>query len=366
MSAARAKKKYTKKSKSSVPSITSEALAKHLRAALESENPLLALRSEQKILSPLVLIGEEQLRIQRLITWIRERLFPSLDKQQTYFGDELTSKHSVTRISAALQNLSLFSSEELIVIYNADKVRVAAADPLAEALTRTSESTLVILTASAYNQRQGLFSRLKNVPHTIVDIKALEGNKLLRWIEKEAARVDVNMSQDATAMLAKCYGNDINRLSQEVEKLALLVDTKGQITRSLVEQTSLQTPEMTSFELFQCIARKDTVRAVTLAHTLIHQGFHPLQLSSFLSRCSRILLAQKEKQGIKLHAELSNYWFTKNLGSAANHYKSEDLVTSIDVLKNLDMSLKGANTSPELVTTIAVQRLANRTPATRA
>ncbi len=109
-------------------------------------------------------------------------------------------------------------------------------------------------------------------------------------------------------------------------------------------------PERTSFQLVHLIAQKSTIKASALLKDLLEQGIHPLQLSGFLNRAFRTMLAKKtsdNKTHSSLHNELTNNWFLRNLSSSANLFTAQELEKSVNSLKHLDLKLKGSSLSPE-------------------
>ncbi len=341
----------TKKPTSAIPV---EKLLKSLRDASNEGKPEQIL-SKAKVTSPLLLIGPQQLRVRRLIAWMVEQVFGEDNVSlTTYFGSELSSQNSVKNIASSLTNLSLFSSFEIIVIYDADKIKAAIAKPLAEAISK-SQQTLVVLTSASDNKKASLLNAVSKTC-TKVTVSELSGAQLKKWIQKEALRLGVTgIEPGAVAMLERCYGDDISSIAGELAKLALLTDAGEPISKALTENTSFRNPEHTSFELLGAIAKKKTVIAVSLTKDLQDQGFHPLQLSAFLSRSFRTMLAHKNHGAVT--GELGNAWFARKLSSAKNSYTEEQLEKAIHLLKNLDANLKGSPITPELLIENAVQKL---------
>jgi len=96
---------------------------------------------------------------------------------------------------------------------------------------------------------------------------------------------------------------------------------------------------------------------------MVSGGFHPLQLSSFLSKCYRVLAARNglsEMESKSLPSELSSYYYWKELGPISRSFRPEDLVNGIGILAELDLRLKSSGLTPELTTELTIQRLAGR------
>lgn len=341
---------------------------KNVAAALAAEPraPLGALLEREEVRSPLVVVGDDRLRARRLVEWTKEHLFAGLsDGIGIYFGSDLGTAQSTDPIRGALTAPSLFAPRQLVVIYDADKVKSGAATPLLSSLSVSGGGNLVILTA-ADAEKKGNFAAEAAKLGSVIRIPELHGDALLRWIHREAARhkvpgdLTVTIEPEGAEVLARSWGNDLTALSHEIEKLALLADAQGKITRELVERISYRTGEVATFELVRQIARKNALAATALAHELVAQGSHPLQLSSFISRCLRTLLANHPAAGGRPHGELANQWFLRNLGGATQQFTPAQLVTAIEAIAALDARLKDSKLDHTLALTRTVQDIAAR------
>lgn len=350
--------------------LSPEDLIKSLKPAASSaaqNADVVKLLEEAGVHSPIILVGTQQVRIRRTIDWLRASFFSGdQGAHSSYFGQDLQSAASVKGIIEAITSPSLFSPTQFSVVYEADKIKAAAAKPLVEALKIKSSSCLLLLTCEKFNSRHHFFSKLPK-QRSLVEFKDLSPNKLKKWIAKEVSLSgnEAGIESQAADLLMKCYGSDVTALSREILKLCLLCEPGERIEVEDVKNLSMQSAEVTSFELLQQIAKKNAAASSSLVTDLVHQGFHPLQLSSFLSRCIRTLLANQgravaneEDSGIA--AELSNAWFIRNLGSASRLFSKSELRESLELLKELDSKLKDSGLPPELNLSIAVQRMTAR------
>jgi DNA polymerase III delta subunit len=366
--------KTNQPTKSGGVKLSPDGLLKQLKTAANTLaqrsnlDPISAL-AQSGISSPIILLGTQHIRAKRTIDWIRENFFPSESASfGSYFGSQLTSESSLAHIKSSLANLSLFAKAELVVIYEADKVKAALANSLLAAIERGQGGALLILTAEAANQKAALLAKLGKVG-TVVEFSDLDASTLRRWIEKEVARHTrpghkdgpAGIAPDALELLIKCYGSDVSALAREISKLSLLTPAGEKIPRALVEQLSLRTPEATSFALINEMAKRNAPASVALTKTIVEQGLHPLQVNAFLSRCIRTMLAQVDKTASSgLAPELNNPWFLRNLTPAVNAFSLVDLESSLTLLTKLDFQLKDSKLPDTLVLSNTVQRIALR------
>jgi len=371
---AAAKKKTKSKSDVLKNAISSEKLAVMLKqaslelASTEGADPIECLKSAG-LHSPLIIIGSEHVRARRLVSWVRDSFFTEDLKasSSTYFGSELTTTSSVNNVVQTLRGMSLFSRARLITIFNGDVLKASVSDPLVSGLLGADPSCFVILTGEGVHQRTPLLRGIIDKAF-VVRIDELRGNKLKRWIEKEARRsgAEQGIAPDAVDLLAHNYGEDTGALAQQLSKLALLTDRENpRITTKTVKAAAEKTPERSSLELVKVIAQKNAPIAVELTHDLVAQGLHPLQLSAFVNRAYRTILAQKSADQskeipIKLDPDVSNPWFTRNLAPCQRLFTDKELKAGIETLKDLDLALKSSGVGPNLTLELAVQQLAQR------
>lgn len=367
---ARGAERNGKPAKSGKPGkkLTADQFLQKLKLANEQlasrpNEPVARLLADNGIGSPFIFLSTQHVRVKRLVAWLRENLFPgTTSSSSSYFGGDLASGASAEPICADLLSLSLFSKNQLIVIYEADKIKASAQKPLIDALERASTGSVLVLACEAVNQKAALLQRAIELG-TVVELTELSGPQLERWIEKEVQRAGIasGINGDAKQLLITCYGGDISHLAPEIEKLSLLVVPGEPITRELVEAVSLRNPEVTSFELVRQMAQRNVLRSVALANDLLLQGLHPLQVNSFLSRAFRTLLAQKDQSGAPIASELNNPWFSRQLGSSLNAFTSADLVEAVRTLAKLDFQLKDSGLPSPLALSLAVQHISTRT-----
>ena len=343
--------------------ITSEQLLKNLKISSndsKSSSPIQAL-SQNGINSPLILVTEQVVRAKNTVEWIAKNLIPQKTLQaQKYFGDDFRTKKSAAELVSILNAPSLFSPLQLAVVYKADKVRVAAADEIAKVCVDGNASGLLILVTDKYNSKNPFFSRISKVS-TVAEFAPLSESRLQKWLAKEAHSLGIaGIEPKAAGLLIKSLGDDLQLLSAELAKLSLLTEPDKVLESSLVEKFVRFSPEVRSFDLFSAIANKNLVKAEVLQKKIVEQGLHPLQLSSFLSRCIRTLLAMWSKETIIHSKELSNPWFQKNIKRHFNSFTVLQLKAATKEIANLDYLLKGGGVSDYLSLSSSIRKITLR------
>jgi DNA polymerase-3 subunit delta len=134
--------------------------------------------------------------------------------------------------------------------------------------------------------------------HVKVFEKPGDGN-LSKWIQQRVRAEEGTIDHEAVAVLAALVGSDLRLLVQELEKLLLYADGHP-ITAQDVGLLVSRARETSIFDLVDCVARRQTDRALRLLHRLLDDGEPPLYLLTMLARQVRILIQVHElgKQGL--------------------------------------------------------------------
>lgn len=343
--------------------ISSDELLKKLKQAAELSSQMGALDALSKsgLSSPLLLATEEVVRAKKTVSWICDNLIDGQKLQaQKYFGDDLRTKKAALEICNVLGAPSLFSPLQIAVIYKADKVRVAAADPIAKMLNSGGATGLLILVADKFNSKAAFFSRIAKVA-TVAEFTPLSNARLQKWIAKEAQSLGIaGVEPKAANTLIKALGGDLQLLSAQLSKLSLLCEPDETLSATLVERFVSFSPEVGSFDLFTAMANKNVIKAEVLLRKLITQGLHPLQISSFLSRCVRTLLAMCARETAVHSKELSNPWFQRNMGKHSRAFSIQELRAATSEIASLDYLLKGGGVADDLSISSVVRKISQR------
>jgi len=367
-------KETPKKKPSRAKSLSTSELTAKIKAAKEELKgadsksvAVLEVFKKAKIALPLLVAGDDQLRTRRLVNWIREQFFSAeagTKCNSSYFASDVNSPAALSQITNSFKTPSLFAPVELVTIYEVDKIKAPLVKQLTEELSGGTGTVLLILAASEFPTKEP-FSDLTS-HGTIITVTELKGADLQSWIQREAkfCGVSEGITPDAVRILTATYGSDVTSLSQEISKLALLTPQGQKINGALVQKLLHASPEQTTFGLIETMAKKEKVRTAKLVTDLLDQGFHPLQLTSLLSRSFRTMLAAKSKTNSEqletVSSELNNPWFLRNLRTAIALFSEQELLGSVEVLKKLDLKLKGSGLPENLTMALAMHQISQR------
>ena len=277
-----------------------------------------------------------------------------------FFGTELASEKHLQQVIDCAQTVSLFSPQQFIVVYEADKIKSPITKNLVTALNTYKFPALIVFTAHEISKTSWLTKLEGNA--LFCEVPKLTPQELREWILREikSKKHVAGIAEDALTALTTLYADDMSTLSHEIEKLCLLLEPNEQITKSLVLKLSSKRTEKKSFDLFKNIASKNFLNVSFILSELARQDQHPLQINALLSKCFRTMIAQKSFQdlgGPAPHAELNNAWFYNNIKPCQSSFSMSELISAIEILKNLDLKIKNTSMPDLLEMNIALEKI---------
>jgi len=174
-----------------------------------------------------VIDGEDQLRIEQVVDSIRSK---TLDPACVAFNDH-TLDGEQAGWDAALrqaQAFPMFGGRQLIWLRRADLARrdEPAEMALVAYFAAPVATTVLIITGEKFDGRRAWLTAAKRAG-CYFHFPAPTGAELDAWIQKAAEREDLRLDGDARKMLALLVGSDLHGLRVEIEKLALLQESRG-------------------------------------------------------------------------------------------------------------------------------------------
>ena len=231
------------------------------------------------------------------------------------------SEQPLSRLLDEARTLSLFAPRRLLIGLNAEAVlpkRVAArsggrsshTDPLADYLADPVTGVALLFEATRYDWNdRGDKAKLERVakfysavPAT-VELTRLTPQEAVSAATQLAKELQLNIQRPILSELVEMMGNDMARLGNELEKLALYAVDGQEITAQDLETLIPEARQRGVFEFSDALARKNRLQALDVLETLASSGeYWPMQVN-LLAGLFRQALAAKEA-GTRSSAEL--------------------------------------------------------------
>ena len=175
----------------------------------------------------------------------------------------------------------------------------------------------------------------------------LKAKDLPRWLQAEAAKLDVELDRDGAQALVGLVGERQQRLLRELEKLALELGPGARIGRDVVEDTAAHSSERQVWGLVDALVARDVTAATRAFLTLSAQGESVGRLVGLLARRVRdvLAIAQRLEAGeappqIKQSLKMSPWAADRRIAEARDS-DTYRLSRALETLADLELASHG-------------------------
>lgn len=273
----------------------------------------------------------------------------------------LNDTEFVHAISAAEQ-LPMISPKRVIKITEVNKLKENDEDSLASYVTRPAESSVVIFVADELDKRRR-FAKTLLENCVSVEFTNLSDMELLAWAKGKLKELKTEADDQTLRQIVALVGNNVLKLTNEIEKLATAALPDSIITNELVEKLVPNSRELSNFELTDYLLDKNRVRALQILKKILDDGAEPLMLLGLIANNYRRLFLAKElmKQGIerKEVARTINlpYHKQEDFLATARRADSIQLSSYMKRIAETDLAIKTSKATPRIQIELLVTEL---------
>jgi DNA polymerase-3 subunit delta len=228
---------------------------------------------------------------------------------------------------------------------NKDNLKEDDEEVLNRFLSRPAETSIVIFVADELDKRRKI-SKLLLEKSVSVEFKQLEDNELIKWANDKLKELNSEADQRALNLLVALVGNNVRRLTNEIEKLSVAALPDKLITYELVESLVPNSREIPNFDLTDYLLAGDKRRALQTLKKILDDGAEPLMLLGLISYNFRRLFLSKElmRQGVdrKEVARVMKLHWTKQeeFLATARRTEAEKLSWIMRRITDTDLAIK--------------------------
>ncbi|MCX2719686.1 DNA polymerase III subunit delta [Lentiprolixibacter aurantiacus] len=297
------------------------------------------------------LMGDETYYIDRIADFISDTVLTEEEKgfnQVVLYGKEV----AVDDVVSQAKRYPMMADKQVVIVKEAQHLS-RTIDQFAAYADNPQPSTVLVLCYKykKLDKRKKLYKSLLSSNAVIFESKKLYENQVTEWIRKTLKSQGYTISHKASILLVEFLGTDLSRISNELEKLKLVLPQSSQITPDHIEQHIGISKDYNNFELKKAIGEKDVKKAtqiinyftrnprdnpfvvtVTLLHTFFSQllQYHGLKDHSPKNVASALRI---------------NPYFVGEFQTAARNYPMKRASQIISALRELDLKGKGVGAS---------------------
>ena len=292
------------------------------------------------------LMGEEPHYIDEISDWIEDNVLDESEKgfnQMVMYGRDTT----VEDIIGAAKRYPMMAEKQVIIVKEAqdlsrtiEKLEPYAAQP---------QPTTVLVLCYKYKKLDKRKMLHKTIQSTgvIFESKKLYENEIPSWIARVLKSKNYHIEHKASQMLVEFLGTELSKISNELNKLMLILPENSTITDKHIEENIGISKDFNNFELRKAIGDKNVVKAnriinyfadnpknnpIVVTIALIHSFFTQLLLFHGLK--------DKSKKGVAQSLKVSIY-FVDDYFRAAKNYPMRKVAHIISYTREADVKSKG-------------------------
>jgi DNA polymerase-3 subunit delta len=305
---------------------------------------------QKRIYRPIYwLEGEEDFFIDRIMSYAESKI---LDENETGFN--LTVFYGKDADWAAVINACrrypMFAEKQVVLLKEAQQMRDI--EKLEAYIENPLASTIFVV---AYKEKKvdgrTRLAKLLKEKGVVLSTKKLYESQLPEWTEELVHSKGFTISQKALLLLVDHIGNDLTRISNEIDKISINLGERKAITEETIEQYVGVSKDFNVFELQAALAAKDLPKAIRIIQYFeANPKAAPIQLIlpslySFFSRVFMIYgLNTREEKTVAASLGI-NPFFIKDYLKATRIYTYPDVERVILLLSDYNLRSIGINDS---------------------
>ncbi len=299
-----------------------------------------------------LLHGSEAYYIDQLADYIEEHALQESEKvfnQIILYGKEVNSKTVIDHAS----QYPMMAQRRVVILKEAQSMRDLAK---LEPYVRNPATTTVLVIAHPHKKLDGrsALSKTLNKHAVVFESQEVKEYKMAQWIEGYLKDSGYTIEPGAADVLVDYLGNDLSKVSNELDKLALSMGERKQVKREDVYDNIGVSKDYNVFELQTALALRDSQKVYKIVENFMaNSKAAPFVVvnATLFSYFSKVLLV-KSMEGKSDRAIASaigvNPYFLKEYKAASRNFSVSALSTVIDILRQYDMRSKGINRTSAL------------------
>ncbi|QXP69724.1 DNA polymerase III subunit delta [Polaribacter sp. R2A056_3_33] len=296
------------------------------------------------------LMGDEPYYIDKISDYIEEHILEEAEKgfnQQVMYGRDA----SIEDIVSAAKRYPMMAERQVIIVKEAQDLSRNIEKLVAYA--ETPQPTTVLVFNYKYKKLDKRKKLHKAIAKTglIYESKKLYENQVSDWIRRVLSGKKYKIEPKASQMLVEFLGTDLSKISNELDKLMLILPKESIISDKHIEDNIGISKDFNNFELRKAVGEKDVVKANRIINYFAENPKNnPLVMTiSLLNGYFTQLLSfhgLKDKSKSSVAKTLGvNPYFVDEYFLAARNYPMRKVAQIIAFLRDADVKSKGVGAS---------------------
>ena len=301
--------------------------------------------------------GEETFYIDKISDLIEATVLSEAEKgfnQVVVYGKDV----SMAAILTHARRFPMMAERQVVIVKEAQDIqdlnKEIGGKLLLDYLSKPVPSTVLVFCHKnkSLDKRKELGKKIDQLTVCVTG-KKLYDNQLPEFVLEYANDKKISIDDRAVMALCEYVGNDLHRLANEIEKLAIALGNTGVISVEQVMNQVGVSKEYNIFELQRAIIHRDPLMANKIVNFFeSNTRKNPIiPVVAFLfSFFSKLLAASqvpdKSDKGLVSALKISPY-AARDYTLALRQYPTDRIIHTISCLKEADLKLKGVNSGSD-------------------
>ena len=218
---------------------------------------------KKKLFKPLYwLEGEEDYYIDKIMDYAEHNILPESEagfNLSVFYGKDANWSDVVN----ACMRYPMFAEKQVVLLKEAQQMRDL--DKLDPYIENPLASTIFVVSykEKALDKRTKLYKTIKKDGEIFTSEKIRE-YKMVDWVKDYMSQQGFDMNQKAIILLVDYVGNDLSRITNEIEKITVNLGQRKTITEDDIEKYVGVSKEYNAFELQSAMSKKDLAKAIKI------------------------------------------------------------------------------------------------------
>ena len=302
---------------------------------------------QKKNFSPVYFLqSEESYFVDVIVNELEKTVLQESEKafnQIILYGKEINARQILDQI----MQFPMMASHRLVIVKEAQELRDI--EGLTSYIENPSIQSILVFAfkhKKLDKRKKKIWTALKKSA-TILDAKKLYDNQIPAYINSMTEELELSIDQKSCMLLSQYLGNDLSKISNELNKLALNLEKDTHINTGHIQKYIGINKDFNLFELQKAIGQKDKQKAYRIVkHFSLNVKANPIprNVAGLYGYFTKLFIAKKYQNtdNKTLASRLKvNPYFVSEYKQAARLYTPEQIKTAFHQLHIMDKRSKG-------------------------
>ena len=292
------------------------------------------------------LMGEEPYYIDKITEYIENNVLTEDEKgfnQMVLYGKDV----SIDEVVSNAKRYPMMSDKQVVIVKEAQEL--SRNIEKLESYAENPQPTTVLVFAYKYKtlDKRKKVTKVLEKAGVVYESKKMYDNQVGDWIKRLLSGKGYGIEPKAAAMLVEFLGNDLSRISNELDKLMIILPQGSSISPKVIEDNIGISKDYNVFELRKAIGERDELKAYKIAEYFSQNPKdNPLVMTvglvfGFFSQLLQYHgLKDKNPSNVAKLLRVNPY-FVKDYDIALRNYPMRKVSAIVATLRDVDVKSKG-------------------------